>query len=604
MRTFVRKRVVSRPRRSASDAAQADRAAMCIERSFNSYNRRFTQITRRAKVRFERRDWKGRHRDAIERLDAYERTLTHLARQLSPILGRSIRDRTIWIQIKRCFNRHSKKRRDLELAESFFNSATRKILQTVGVDREVEFFHLVSPPRRRSNGVSVFRTYTDGSVFEIIRQILNDHRLAVPFEDIDRDAERIAREIELHLWPIIGFDNVKGIDVVLAPFYRNKVAYLIGRVRADKQTMPLCVPLYNGPAGIYADAVLLTESEVSRVFSFAFSYFHVLIDRHDALLDFLKSILPEKPVAELYTSLGYTKHGKTEFYRDLHKRVHESRDKFMIAPGKEGAVMIAFTLPGYGFVFKLIKDRPGFLRSADPTAKRTTRAEVMAKYAWVCHSDRVGRMVDTQEFENLRFRLKRFSRSLLREFQLAARDTVALDGEHLVISHLYVQRRVIPLPMYLSGETDPEQIRSVIIDFGWFLKDLAASGIFPSDLFNIWNYGVTRRGRVVLFDYDDVQTLEQTRFMQKPAPRNQAEEFQPEEDRIASMPDDFFMDEIERYSGLPHRLKGVFKAIHGDLFTIDYWLNMQARVKHGEIFDIIPYDHRRRFRRQPVMPGS
>lgn len=588
----------SRRPRVKSVSSRADQAAACIERAFNSYNNTFVIITRRAKRRFEQRDWKGRHRDALERLDAYEKALSRLSRQLAPILGPHLKDRPTWVKIKRSFSRRIPDRHDFELAETFFNSATRKVLQTAGINREVEFFHLESPRRVTSDGPPVYRTYADTDTGQIVRQLLLDHQFAVPFEDIDRDTERVAREIDLHLWPIIGFDKVQGIDVVAAPFYRNKVAYLMGRVRAGHRTVPLCIPLYSGSAGIYVDAVLLNESEISRVFSFAFSYFHVLIDRHDSLIDFLRSMLPEKPVAELYTSIGYAKHGKTEFYRDLHRYIHLSRKKFIIAPGKEGAVMIAFTLEGYDFVFKLIKDRPCFLRSEEMTSKRTTRAEVMAKYTWVCHSDRVGRMVDTQKFENLSFKLKRFSPSLLRELQSAAREAVSIFKTHVVISHLYVQRRVTPLPMYLSAETDPEQIRSVIIDFGWFLKDLAASGIFPSDLFNIWNYGVTRRGRVVLFDYDDVQPLEQTRFLRKPAPRNYAEELQPEEDRIASMPDDFFMDEIERYSGLPQPLKGVFKAVHGDLFTPDYWLDIQARLRHGEIFDITPYDHRRRFRRQ------
>ncbi len=119
-------------------------------------------------------------------------------------------------------------------------------------------------------------------------------------------------------------------------------------------------------------------------------------------------------------------------------------------------------------------------------------------------------------------------------------------------------------------------------------------------MFNIWNYGVTRRRRVVLFDYDDVEPLEQVSFKEKPEPRNDIEALQPDEDRIAAMPDDFFVDEMERYSGIPQPLKGTFKKVHADLFTVEYWKDMKRRLRKGEIIDITPYDLNRRFRnREP-----
>ena len=269
----------------------------------------------------------------------------------------------------------------------------------------------------------------------------------------------------------------------------------------------------------------------------------------------------------------------------------------MIAPGREGSVMIVFTLPEYGFVFKVIKDYPCYLRSHDQTSKTADRQEVMWRYDLVRHRDRVGRMVDTQEFENLRFRRWRFSDQLLAEFAIAARGSITLESNHVVIHHLYVQRRVTPLLMYLMQEKDPELIRRVVLDFGYFLKDLAATGIFPSDLFNIWNYGVTRRGRVVLFDYDDVWPLEKPNFRDKPKPRDEFEEMESEQEWIVAMQDDFFMDEIERFSGMPDRLRGVFRSVHADLYTSEFWRDMQRRVRAGEVVDITPYDLSRRFPR-------
>ena len=581
---------------NATSSVLYSSAAIAIRDAYDRYASRFSKITARARRRYEERDWKGRRRDALERFDLYEHTLDHVASNLQALIGSRLRGPAYWKRIKTEFARLVSGRYDAELIETFYNSVTRKVLETVGIDRNIEFFSPTGRAEVIEPVQSVYKTYRhDRPTLWVIREILTDHQLAVPYEDLERDATLVAREVDLHVWPVVGFGRRDVIEVVRAPFFRNKAAYLVGRVIADGHVIPMVLPLYHGERGIYIDAALMTQSEVSIVFSFAFSYFHVEIERHDEIIRFLRSILVSKPVSDLYISIGYNKHGKTELYRALHRFVHESREKFDIAPGKEGAVMIGFTLRDFNYVFKVIKDRPCFLRSADITSKRISRQQVKLAYQEVCHRDRAGRMVDTQEFENLRFKKKRFSEQLLREFSLAAKEVVCIEREYVVIRHVYVQRKVIPLPMYLLMQKDPEVIRSVILDFGYFLKDLAAAGVFPYDLFNIWNYGVTSRGRVVLFDYDDVGTLEAATFRSKPAPRDETEELQPEEDRITAMPDDFFVDETERYSGIPEQLKGIFKAVHGDLFTVKFWQLMQARVRRGELFDVTPYDRRRRF---------
>ncbi len=487
-------------------------------------------------------------------------------------------------------------RYDRDRATTYYNSITRKILRTVGLDREIEFFSLAPPRIKPDPRKQVYRTWhVDRPTQVVVAEILTSYRFKTQFRDLERDASLVAQEINLRLWPILHFGGTYFIDMVTAPFYRNKVAYLVGRIRANHDTLPLVLPIYNIIDGLFVDTALMEEADASIVFSFAFSHFHVNVKWHHELIAFLRSILPSKPLSDLYFSIGYTKHGKTEFYRALHRYVHESKEKFIIAPGKEGAVMICFTLPQFGYVFKVIKDRPCFLRSSEVTSKRTMREEVMRQYDWVCHRDRVGRMVDTQDFENLRFKRKRFSPDLLREFDAAAGGAVTIEREYVVIRHLYLQRRVTPLPMYLLDELNPESIRSVIIDFGYFLKDLASVGVFPSDLFNIWNYGVTRRGRVVLFDYDDVCPLEEVNFRYKPAPKDYLEELEPEEERITAMPNDFFLDETERFSGIPMPLQGLFRRTHADLFTTDYWQNMKRRVKRGELVDITPYDRKKKF---------
>ena len=581
-----------------SSDGPAPAAAARIADGFAAYTDEFVAITKRSKWRFQTRDWKGRHEDALERLELYDRVLREVAQAIVALLGASLRDEDVWATIKERFAGLVTARHDAELAETFFNSVTRRIFNTVGVNRRIEFFRWYPRAVNVAPGEPIVRCYGgERGTRQAIRDLLEDYHFTVPYEDADRDAGLVAAEIDLYLWPVLATTGEYRIEVIRSPFYRNKVAYLLGRILAGTRVIPLVLPLYNGEGGVYVDTVLLTEAEVSKVFSFAFSYFHVLVERHDLLIGFLRSILPEKPLAELYISIGYSRHGKTEFYRDLHLFIHRSRERFVIAPGKEGAVMTVFTLPAYNFVFKVVKDRPCFLRSVAMTDKTSTRREVMEQYAFVCRRDRVGRLVDTQEFENLRFRRERFTGDLLEELRVAAGEVVSIDDEHVVLRHLYVQRRVTPLPMYLAEQRDPEALRRTIMDFGYFLKELAATGIFPSDLFNTWNYGVTRRGRVVLFDYDDVIPLERASFLRKPLAYDDPEEIVAEEDRIVATSSDFFIDEMRSYSGLPQRLKGAFELIHGDLFTVDYWRSLKAQVSAGELVDITPYDRAKKFRR-------
>jgi isocitrate dehydrogenase kinase/phosphatase len=564
--------------------------------TFDYYNAEFIAITRRARHKFEEKDWQGSRRDATERLDLYEHIINRVADQIEQLLGGLAKNKSIWTTAKPKYERLITKYYDIDRAETFFNSVTRKILSTAGIDRNVEFFYLIPKAPVSECGETVFKTYMPiGETKFMIEKILKDFKFKFGYENAERDAAHVAQEVDLYLWPLLTHSDEFTIDVVRSIFYRNKEAYIVGRIRVGSLIIPFILPLVNGDNGVYVDTVLLLESEANVVFSFAYSYFHVEVERYDALIEFLRSILPQKEAAELYTSIGYNRHGKTEFYRSLHRFVHVSKEQFVIAPGLEGAVMMVFTMPNYDFVFKVIKDHPCFIRSNNDTPKAITKTEVMRRYDFVCHRDRAGRMIDTQEFENLKFKKKRFSGELLNEFNIAGKETVTIADDYVIIHHLYVQRKVTPLPIYFQTEKNPEAIRDIIIDFGYFLKDLAATGVFPTDLFNTWNYGITQCGRVVLYDYDDVVPLEKVNFRVKPHPRDEFEEMEPEENWIVALPDDFFMDEIDRYSGIPHQLKGIFKSAHKDIYTLRFWDDMQAKIRTGEIMDVVPYDRSKRF---------
>lgn len=579
-----------------SEQHGADLAARLTLEAFDVFDATFRSITRRAQQRFEQKDWTGGQHDNAERLDSYDDALDQVTVRLDGALGPLARNQSLWKAAKTSFASLLAARFDIDRAETFFNSVTRRMLRTLGVNREVEFFALHKKSALAHTEDAAFRSYTQsGDTALIIRRLFEDLPLRTPYEDLERDILLVSQEIDLHLWPIVGTDQSYRIDAARAIFYRNKEAYIIARIVADSRVLPLIIPLSNRDSGIRTETVLLHAVDASIVFSFAYSYFFVDVERYDALIEFLHSILPDAEEGELYTALGYNRHGKTEFYRELHRFVHVSKEQFVIAPGQEGAVMIVFTLPNFGFVFKVIKDRPCFLRSMNQTPKVISKEKVRFQYAFVSHRDRAGRIVDTQEFENLRFKKKRFSAAILREFDLAARSGVSISEGYVIIQHLYVQRKVVPLPIYFKTEKSPESLRKVLIDFGFFLKDLAASGLFPCDLFNTWNYGVTQWGRVVLYDYDDVAPINRVRFREKPVPRDESEETEAEEDRIFATEEDFFMDEMERFAGIPGPLKGLFKSVHSDLYALDFWNTLTERAERGEVFDVIPYDRKKRF---------
>ena len=575
-----------------------ERVASLIIRVFDSYLSEFLVITRRAKERFKQRDWRGGRRDTAERLNLYEKVLSQISIQIEGILGKSAYDRSMWMSIKQIYPKLISDRCNEDIAETFFNSVTRKLLKTVGLDREVEFFYLETRPQTRKQGSLIFRKYNqERETKDLIRQIIEDLKFGARYEDLQRDLEFVATEVDLFLWPMTRNNKSYSMEILVPCFYRNKVAYIVGRIVVESQVFPIIIPLYNDGSGIYVDSVLMQEADANNIFGFAYSYFQVEIEIPNELVIFLSSILPHTPLSDLYNSIGFYKHGKTEFYRDLHRFVHVSKERFVIARGEEGAVMIVFTLPNYNYVFKVIKDKPCFIRSGKITTKNIDKSQVKHRYEFVRNRDRVGRLVDTQEFENIRFKIKRYSKELLREFEVAGKDTVAIKDGYVTIDHLYLQRKVTPLPLYLLEEENPSFIRQVVIDFGYFIKDLAATGLFPSDLFHTWNYGVTEGNRVVLYDYDDVVPLECVNFKLKPEPRDEYEEIKLEEDWIMAEPNDFFTDEIDTFLGIPDQLKGIFNSVHKDLFTMEYWQDMKFKVQRGEIIDIIPYDRNKRFRR-------
>jgi isocitrate dehydrogenase kinase/phosphatase len=571
-------------------ASAAERGADTIHWAFDEQQHRLHAITRRVRERFERCDWVGIRLDTVERLTLYPRSIQRVLETLREQSGERIAGHELWAAMKEAYTRAIIGRDDFEIAESYFNSLTRRVFPHEGVDPAIDYGAGDFPLPYRGWEMADARMYAVRRIdAAVVRKVLEDAGLRTPFRDLDEDARLAAEHIQRGLREGLGPAGIEAYDVLRPIFFRNKGAYVIGRARRGEAVLPIVLAILNDEAGLRIDAVLTTEDEVSLLFSFARWYFHVDVESPRGVIGFLTSILPRKRISELYLSLGYKQHGKTEFYRDLMHHIAGSEERFVIAPGQRGLVMEVFTLPSYEFVFKVVKD-------SFPPSKAMTREQVMARYRSVLLLDRVGRLVGFQEFEHLTFPRARFSEELLERLLAVAGRNVALEGDHVILRHLYVERRVAPLDLYVR-EASREAARAAVIDWGRALKDLAAANIFPGDVL-LKNFGVTRHGRVISYDYDELRLLTDCRFLRLPQPRT-------EEQEMAAEPwfsvgeDDIFPAELRTFLGLDDDLRATFLREHSDLFDVELWHRMQERNRRGEVIDFFPYGEARRLR-----PGS
>jgi len=552
--------------------------AAAIRDAHDGYQRDFQELTARARGRFEARDWKGAQRDALERLDVRGTRIREVVERLRARLGDRVADRQLWALMKPLYLVQISRRPDMDLAESFYNSVTRRVFATVGVDPRVEFVASELKSPLPDPGQPLFRTYHSQSAptSELVRRALLDAPLGASWADLDGDARDAGARIDAYLAGR-GFDAV---DVLRPVFYRGKGAYLVGRLRQGASDVPLILALLHEEGGVRLDAVLLTENQASVVFSFTRSYFHVEADRPHALVSFLKSILPQKRLSEIYTAIGFNKHAKTELYREILTHLERSPDRFQPARGDKGMVMAVFNLPSLDVVFKVIRDsfRP---------PKNVTREEVMNKYQLVFRHDRAGRLVDAQEFEHLSFPASRFTPEVLEELLGECGNTVRLQGGQVDIKHLYAERRVTPLNLFIR-ETDEGAARRAILDFGQALRDLAATNTFPGDML-LKNFGVTRTGRVIFYDYDELQLVTDVNFREMPRPSSDEDDFGGSEPSFYVGEDDVFPEEFLPFLGLAPHLKEPFLEAHAELLTARFWRQMQERHRAGEIVDIFPY---------------
>ena len=568
----------------AIDPPSAGDPAREILDAYQAYLDAFLEVTRRAGGRFLRREWADGQRDAAERLTLYAAAVN---RAVDALRGRLHRpDGEGDAEFKTRFRELAWPRGDAEVAGTFFNSVVRRVLGTHGVDARTEFTSKPLDRRRESRvGPLHHAVEADGLDAALFGALFRATGLQDAFAEMDADAEACAKAARAQLGA--DADGVRAAEALPFLFYRNKAAYVVARVRlASDEVRPLVIPLVHPPEGVRPDAVLTDPDEVHRVFSFARSYFHADTGRPRDTVAFLRTLMPAKPLHELYTSIGHNRHGKTELYRELTGLLAAPDARFVRADGVRGLVMIVFTLPGYNVVFKVIRDRFGAPKDAD-------REQVMEKYRLVFARDRVGRLADAQEFEHLRFPRDRFDPDLLDELLTQATSSVDQDDGQIVIRHLYTERRLRPLDLYLR-EALADAAQAAVIEYGDAIRDLACANIFPGDLL-LKNFGVSRHGRVIFYDYDELALLSDVRFRAIPATRHDDEEMSAEpwysvDER------DVFPEQWLPFLVPAGPLRDVFLREHGHLLTVDFWRQMQRQQDSGEIPDFYPYPQSRRLR--------
>ena len=555
-----------------------NRAVEAIHAAYDRYHRGFEEITRRAHERFERRDWLGAQADATERLALYRTHVDGAVADVHDILQDAVMERTLWAAMRARHAVGAHRRPDAELAQTFFNSVTRRVFSTVGVDAAIEYLDPFVPLPDPA-APPLFDRHRPAMVdADLVRRMLERYAWSVPWASLERDAAAVAQLIREAVATLPGGDPIE-IDVLRPVFYRNKGAYVVGRIRRGDTTLPLVLPLLRAERGIVVDAVLTNPNEASIVFGFSWSYFRVDVERPRELVDFLSSIMPFKRVDELYNGIGYNKHGKTELFRNLMAYLQDPEARFAFAEGDEGMVMAVFTLPAFNLVFKIIKDSFG-------APKNTTRQAVMEKYHFVFVRDRVGRLADAQEFEHLEFPRRCFPEELLAYLLGAASRTVRVEGDRVIVRHVYTERRVTPLNLFLR-DAEPAAAREAVIEYGTAIKDLAAADIFTGDML-LKNFGVTRNGRVICYDYDELCLLSECRFRRIPQPATY-------EDELSAEPwfsvgeNEVFPEEFHAFLVPPGELRDAFLDAHGDLLEVAFWHRVQERLEAGEVVDVFPY---------------
>jgi len=571
----------------------AHQIALAMIQGFNKHYTLFRLSSREAKSRFEQSDWQGVHRAVRERIRFYDDRVDECVERLRDDYDAQHIDDSTWQQVKLLYIGLLLNHKQPELAETFFNSVTTKILHRNYFHNDFIFVRpSISTENIEGDDSQTYRSYyaKENGLRGAIHSIIADFGWLRPFANLERDVDHVYESVSRHLNGMPRREVNFQIQVLGSPFYRNKAAYIIGKAINGANEYPFAIPvLHDEEDRLYLDTILLDGWRIGLLFSLSRAYFMVDMEVPSGYVQFLRSILPNKPRSELYIMLGLGKQGKTMFFRDFIYHLHHSEDQFIMAPGIRGMVMLVFTLPSYPYVFKIIKDVFGASKNMD-------RATVKRKFMMVKQVDRVGRMADTLEFSNVLFPRKRFDGEVMAELEKLAPSCFEIDGDQLIIKHLYIERRMEPLNIHLDRmerANNIEGLEHAIREYGSAIREMAQANIFPGDM--LWkNFGVTRFGRVVFYDYDEIEYMTDCNFRKIPP----APDFETEMSGEVWYPvarNDIFPEEFATFLLASPQVRKVFLKHHKDLLDPKFWQDAQQKIRDGHVEDFFPYPQELRF---------
>ncbi len=583
----------------SAEVAERGQTATAIARAilagFDRHYGLFREAATRARKLFERADWKAMRELSRERITMYDLRVEETVRRIVSDFAQAQTDESLWPAIKLAYIGLLHEHKQPECAETFYNSVACQVLHRRYYRNEFIFWRpAVATEHLEGDQPTYLSFYPRGGtgLRATLRRIATRFGLVNRYEDLERDLRSLVHALRAHFpRPARAQPNLQ-IQVLREPFFRNKAAYIVGKVINGHRETPFAVPLLlNERRELYIDALLLESDALQILFSFARAYFLVDMEVPAAYVSFLRTLMPRKPRAEMYMAVGLQKQGKTLFYRDLHYHLKHSSDNFVIAPGIKGMVMLVFTLPSFPYVFKVIRDR-----FASP--KEMDRQTVQDKYQLVKMHDRVGRMADTLEYSLVALPVERFDAKLLEELKREAESSVEFEGDQIVIKHMYIERRMTPLNIYLEEarrEGDDERVHQALIEYGDAIKELAGADIFPGDML-LKNFGVTRHNRVVFYDYDEIAPMAECNFRRIPPPRSIEDEMAAEP-WYSVGPHDVFPEQFEHFLVADPKMRAIFLETHRELTDPAFWRAKQVRIEKGDQEDVFPYPEVARFKR-------
>ena len=567
---------------------QSQKIAATILRGFDRHFELFSKITKRAKQRFEQANWEGDNQARVERIAYYDTRVREAIVELEQNFTVEHPEKDLWKQVKLQYMGRLYEHRQPELAESFYNSVFCQLF-----DRSYYHnTHIFVRPGLSTDVIDMqspaYRSFypAEHGTKLTLNTLLNLFDLNLEWQDLERDIARLEKAFEpLFNSPRQSSDTCQ-LQIITTLFFRNKAAYIVGRTRIAGEISGFVIPLLRSDDGLlYVDTLITDSRSLAIIFSFTRAYFMVDSQVPSALVGFLQSILPSKTKSDLYTSIGFQKQGKTLFYRDFLSHLAHSSDQFIIAPGIEGMVMNVFTLPSFPYVFKVIKDK-------FDAPKKISRQQVKDQYLYVKTHDRVGRMADTLEFSHVAFPIERISDELLDKLKQVISDSLTIEEDQIIIRHLYIERRMIPLNLFLS-EANDEALDHVVKEYGNTIKELIKANIFPGDML-LKNFGVTRQNRIVFYDYDEIMPMKLINVRAIPPARTPEQEMATEPwYRVDE--NDFFPQQFEHFVMSYPKVRALLLKHHADLLDPEYWQEIIKNLKKGIRADVFPYPTNVRF---------